>query len=75
MHYTVFTLHLHAGCMRDETEVLKEPCLDLVEVVQVVLVRHVCRTDVQFKVRPKVLKVIVVRQFCVVGRAVACKHW
>ena len=54
--------------MRDETEVLKEPSLDLVEVVQVVLVRHVRRTDVQFEVRPKVLKVIVVRQFCVVGR-------
>ena len=48
--------------MWNESEVLKEPSLDLVEVVESVLVGHVGGTDVQLEVRTKVLKVVIVWQ-------------
>lgn len=48
--------------MGQHTEVFKEPGLDLVEVLRGVLVSHVGGADVELEVRPKVLKVVVVRQ-------------
>ena len=48
--------------MWDESEVLKEPSFDLVEVVESVLIGHVCGTDVKLEVRSKVLKVVIVGQ-------------
>ena len=57
------TLHLNAGSVGDKSEVLKQPCLDLVEIVDCVLVGHVCRTDMQLEVGAKVLKVVIVREF------------
>ncbi len=48
--------------MRNKPKVLKEASLDFVEIVQVVLVRHVCGTDVQLEIRSKIFKVIIVRQ-------------
>ena len=56
------TLHLHTGCMWNESEVLKEPSLDLVEVVECVLIGHVGGADVKLEVRSKVLKVVIVGQ-------------
>jgi len=56
------TMHLYARCMRQHAQVLKEPCLDLVNVVGGVLVGHVGWTDVQLEVRPVVLKVVIVWQ-------------
>ena len=54
------TLHLYAGCMWNESEILKEPSFDLVEVVEGVLIGHVGGADMKLKVRSKVLKVVVV---------------
>lgn len=47
--------------MRNKAEILKKSSLDFVEIIQVVLIRHVCRTDVQLEVRSKILKIIIVR--------------
>ena len=48
--------------MWNESEVLKEPSLDLVEVVESVLIGHVCGTDVKLEVGSKVLKIVIVGQ-------------
>lgn len=55
-------LHLDARGVRQHTEVFKETLLDLLQVFVGVLVGHVGWADVQFEVRPKVLKVIIVGQ-------------
>ena len=55
-------MHLYAGSMRDESEVLKEPSFDLIEVVECVLIGHVGGADVKLEVRTKVLKVVIVWQ-------------
>lgn len=61
----VHTLHLDAGSVRNESEVLKQSRFDLVQVINCVLVGHVGWTDVQFEIRTKVLKIVVVREFWV----------
>ena len=53
-------MHLYAGCMWNESEVLKKASFDLVEVVECVLIGHVSGTDVKFEVRSKVLKVVII---------------
>ena len=55
-------MHLYTGCMWDESEVLKEPSFDLIEVVECVLIGHVGGADVKLEVGSKVLKVVIVRQ-------------
>ena len=48
--------------MRYESEVLKKPSLDFIEVVESVLIGHVGGTDMELEVGPKVFKVVVVGQ-------------
>ena len=48
--------------MWNESEVLKESSLDLVEVVECILIGHVGGADVKLEVRSKVLKVVIVGQ-------------
>ena len=49
-------------CMGEHPEVLKQPRLDLVHVLGRVLVSHVGGGDVELKVGPEVLEVVVVGQ-------------
>ena len=58
-------MHLYTRRMRQHAKVLKEPCLDLVDVVGGVLVGHVGWTNVQLEVRPVVLEVVIVWQLCI----------
>ena len=51
--------------MWNESQVLEESGLDLVEVVKCVLIGHVGGTDVKLEVRSKVLEVVIVWQLCV----------
>uniref|UniRef100_A0A6B0V7H8 Putative secreted protein n=1 Tax=Ixodes ricinus TaxID=34613 RepID=A0A6B0V7H8_IXORI len=65
-------LHLDSRSMWKHSEILEKPSSDLLEVLWCVLVGHVGRADVQLEVRPKVLKVVVVRQL--VGDVHAERH-
>ena len=65
-------LHLHAGRVGQHAQVLKQPLLDLLQVLPRVLVGHVGRADVQLEVRPEVLKVVVVGQL--VGDGAVQRH-
>ena len=48
--------------MWDESEVLKEPSFDFVEVIESVLIGHVGGADVKLEVRSKVLKIVIIGQ-------------
>ena len=57
-------MHLYTRAVWDKSEVLKEFELNLLQVLRGILVGHVGRTDVKFKIRAKILKVVIIGKFC-----------
>jgi len=50
--------------MWNKSQIFKELCLNFIEIFTSILICHISRTDVKLEIWSKVLKVIVVWEFC-----------